>query len=415
VRRQSLEVYLHGRHIGVLSGSSLRLAFQYDPEIIAEYGASSILLSLSLPVTRKKITGTSVFNYFDGLLPEGQVRSHLASEHGLSTPDALGLLTILGADCAGAVQAVPDGTSPDGAADAIPMTEVEVTNVVEALPTWDLPEDFAITASLGGIQSKVLLSRHGEGWAWPGRGAVSTHIIKPEPLDSPIPHLLEAEDWALKVAAAAGLPAAESRLETFGTRQAIVVTRYDRTHGGGRLHQEDFTQALALASSAKYEGTTAPPSRLTTLVAAAAPHTRDDDAFRRDLLRAVTFNLVIGNGDAHSKNYSLLIRDGGEVLLAPLYDVAPTQLLYAPSVNAGHALGGQARLNHLTLDHIVREGAAWGLDANDARTTAAAALEAVAGAAASTGLEGSIGFLGELVPARATDLLNGGTARRTLT
>lgn len=109
MKRQSLEVYLHGRHIGVLSGSSLRLAFQYDPDIIAEYGASSILLSLSLPVTRKKITGASVFNYFDGLLPEGQVRSHLASVNGLSTPDALGLLRILGADCAGAVQAVPDG------------------------------------------------------------------------------------------------------------------------------------------------------------------------------------------------------------------------------------------------------------------------------------------------------------------
>ncbi|QHK21859.1 hypothetical protein GU243_21785 [Pseudarthrobacter psychrotolerans] len=173
------------------------------------------------------------------------------------------------------------------------------------MPTWDLPDDFAVTASLGGIQSKVLLSRHGEGW----------------------------------------------------------------THDGGRLHQEDFTQALALASSAKYEGTTAPPSRLTTLVAAAAPHTRDDDAFRRDLLRAVTFNLVIGNGDAHSKDYSLLVRDGGEVLLAPLYDVAPTRLLYAPSVNAGHTLDGQARLNHLTLDHVVREGAAWGMDTDDARIT----------------------------------------------
>ncbi|WP_426987539.1 hypothetical protein [Pseudarthrobacter sp. Y6] len=55
-----------------------------------------------------------------------------------------------------------------------------------------------------------------------------------------------------------------------------------------------------------------------------------------------------------------------------------------------------------------------GSDADDARTTAAAALEAVAGAAATTRAEGSIGFLGELVPARATDLLNGETARRTL-
>ncbi|WP_028266113.1 HipA N-terminal domain-containing protein [Arthrobacter sp. MA-N2] len=86
---------------------------------------------------RRKIDGTAAYNYFDGLLPEGQLRSHLASENRLSTLDALGLLAILGADCAGAVQALP---------------------------------------------SKVLLSRHGDGWAWPGRGAVSIHIIKPEPL-----------------------------------------------------------------------------------------------------------------------------------------------------------------------------------------------------------------------------------------
>ncbi|MHC6219548.1 type II toxin-antitoxin system HipA family toxin [Arthrobacter sp. MMS24-S77] len=256
--RKSLEVFLHGEHVGVLTGSGLRMSFQYDPDVVAEYGASSILLSLSLPVDRKKIDGPAVYNYFDGLLPEGQVRSHLASENGLSTPDALGLLTVLGADCAGAVQALPAGTSPDGPADSQTMTVDEVVGVVEALPTWDLPDDFAITASLGGIQSKVLLSRHGDGWAWPGRGAVSTHIIKPEPLDSPVPHLLASEDWALKVATAAGLLAAQAHLEMFGSRQAIVVTRYDRTPDGGRLHQEDFTQALALASTSKYETSTAP-------------------------------------------------------------------------------------------------------------------------------------------------------------
>ena len=355
-RTRNLDAFLHGEHLGVLSGSGLKMSFLHDPGVVAEYGASSILLSLSMPVGRKKIEGAAVYNYFDGLLPEGQVRSHLAHENGLPTPDALGLLAILGADCAGAVQALPAGTPPDGPASARPLTEAEVISVVEALPTWDLPEDFAITASLGGIQSKVLLSRHGHGWAWPGQGAVSTHIIKPEPVDSPVPHLLAAEDWALKVAAAAGLPAAEAQLEMFGTRPAIVVTRYDRTPEGARLHQEDFTQALALPSTSKYETSTATPSRLARIVNAAAPHTRDDREFRRALLRAITYNLVIGNGDAHSKNYSLLLRDGGEVMLAPLYDVAPTLLLYPPSNNAGHVVGGQSRLNYLTLDHLVREG-----------------------------------------------------------
>lgn len=230
-----------------------------------------------------------------------------------------------------------------------------------------------------------------------------------------MPHLLTAENWSLRVAAAAGLPAATAELTTFGNRRAIVVARYDRTASDGRVHQEDFTQALALGSDAKYEGSTRPPSRLTRLVSAAAPHTRDDEQFRRMLLRAVTFNLVIGNGDAHSKNYSILVLDGGAVQLAPLYDVAPTLLLYPLSTNAGHALSGLARLNYLTLDHLVREGAAWGMSVEHARETAVEVLERIAAAAAITDADSDeLGFLKNLVLARAADLINGGTARRSM-
>lgn len=66
--------------------------------------------------------------------------------------------------------------------------------------------------------------------------------------------------------------------------------------------------------------------------------------------------MAIGNGDAHSKNYSLILRDGGEVLLAPLDDGAPTLLLYALSNNAGHAVAGQIRLGYITLEHLARKG-----------------------------------------------------------
>lgn len=410
--RRALEVYLHGRHIGVLAGTSLKLAFQYDADVVAEYGAGATLLSLALPVSRRKLTGPAVYNYFDGLLPEGQVRSQLAKENGVSTPDALGLLRVLGADCAGAVQVLPTGVEPQQTGVGREIKPGELVSLIEALPTWDLPEDFMITASLGGVQSKVLVSWIDGRWIWPDGGTVSTHIIKPEPLDSPVPHLLASEDWALKVAAAAGLPAAESHLETFGSRGAIVVKRFDRTAAGDRIHQEDFTQALGLSSDAKYEGTTAPPSRLTTLTSLAAPHARDEQAFLRQLLSAVTFNALIGNGDAHSKNYGVLILDGGEVQLAPLYDAAPTLLLHAHSVNAGHALGGQIKLPYLTLEHIVREGVVWGLGAADARLAVTATVESAAEAAAATASTPEIDFLREIVPTRAKGLLDGRTARR---
>ena len=133
-------------------------------------------------------------------------------------------------------------------------------------------------------------------------------------------------------------------------------------------------------------------------------------SFKLDLLRAVSFNLLIGNGDAHSKNYSVLIRETGEVTLAPLYDAAPTLLLYARSSNAGHSVAGQARLNYITLDHLVREAAGWGVDAEAARSTVTEVLTAAAEAQVPAADE--LQHLPSLVADRASDLLAGDVARR---
>lgn len=93
--RKTLDVFLRGTRIGELKGGGLRLSFQYDRATVAEYGSGSILLSLSMPVSRNTIEGPEVYDFFDGLLPEGQVRSHIAKENGLPTPDAFGLLRVL--------------------------------------------------------------------------------------------------------------------------------------------------------------------------------------------------------------------------------------------------------------------------------------------------------------------------------
>lgn len=411
-RSRSLAVWLHGRQIARLTGTSLRPRLEYLPDVVAEYGAGAVLLSLSLPLQSKPVTGPAVLNFFDGLLPEGQVRAHLSDLYKIPPTDIKGLLAAVGADCAGAVQVLPEGKDPAGEGKLQPMSRAEVVTAVESLPTWDLPDDFVISTSLGGVQSKILLSREGRRWYWPSNGAVSTHIIKPDPFDSPIPDLLAAEHWALDLARAANLPAARTGLERFGTRVALVVERYDRTKEHRRIHQEDFTQVLGIPSTAKYDQSTAVPSRLAQVAAVAAPHTRNAATFKLDLLRAVSFNLLIGNGDAHSKNYSILIQETGEVLLAPLYDAAPTLLLYARSTNAGHAVAGQARLNYITLDHLVREASSWGLDPGVARSAASEVFSAAAEGevAAPDGLED----LPLLVARRASDLLEGRAARRTV-
>ncbi len=382
-----LNVWLHGIRVARLSEPSrYRLRMDFTTDALDTFGEGSRVLSLSLPISPKPAVdgkgraGSIVSAFIEGLLPEGNLRQHLATEAGVPVTDTMGLLRIVGAECAGAVQILPDGVEPGGG-HVRRLTDDEVTRLVVDLPTYHLPDGTTPQASLAGIQDKVLLVALPDGaWGWPEAGAPSTHIIKPEPLGSALPQLIQTEDWALRVARHARIAAAESTLARFDERDAIVVTRYDRTPSGERLHQEDFCQALGLDPQAKYESTAEFErygSRLRRLARAAAARSRDPDAFRIALLEAVTFNVVIGNGDAHSKNYSLLIDRAGSVSLAPLYDAAPVMHLDSRYKGTGHIINGRSNIDSVDVDDLASEGASWGMSSRRARATAEATMERV--------------------------------------
>ena len=218
------------------------------------------------------------------------------------------------------------------------------------------------------------------GWGWPEAGAASTHIIKPEPLGGAVNYLIQTENWALRVARYADVRAAESRLGRFKEREAIVVARYDRTPEGRRLHQEDFCQALSLDPHAKYESTSEAArlrSRLRRLARAAAPRALDPDGFRLALLQAVTFNIVIGNSDAHSKNYSVMIDRDGSVSLAPIYDAAPVMYLDPAFKGTGHVINGKTSIDTINVDDLAAEAASWGMGAGRADAAVRSCMERV--------------------------------------
>jgi serine/threonine-protein kinase HipA len=313
--RRALDVWLHGVHVARLSEPSrFRLRWEFTDEALDTFGEGSRVLSLALPFSRRPVQDRNgepqVSAFVEGLLPEGNLRRYVATEAGVPVTDTITLLERVGAECAGAVQILADGAKP-GAGRVRRLTKREVDSLIADLPTYHLPEGATPQASLAGIQDKVLLVALPDGgWGWPEAGAPSTHIIKPEPFGGAVKYLIQTEDWALRLAHEAGISAAESCLERFQEREAIVVTRYDRSTEGQRLHQEDFCQALGLDPQAKYESTGEAArlgSRLRRLARTAAPRALDPDGLRSALLRAVTFNVVIGNADAHSKNYSVMI------------------------------------------------------------------------------------------------------------
>lgn len=355
-----LDVWLHGTRTGTLArlrNGALRLRFTDDA--LDRWGERSRPLSLSLPLTTRRTEGPEAERYFAGLLPESALRSQLEREHGLRPGDTFGLLRVLGAECAGAVQILPSGETPRTGL-LHELTEAEVARIVADLPTLPVPNELPVGASLGGVQAKVLLTRTSTGWAWPLDGAMSTHIVKPEPLDDRVvPDLVRLEDWTMRLARAAGLAAASTTVEDFTGRTALVVERFDRKNGA-RLHQEDLAQGLGIDARDKYEAARL-DGHLARIAALAQEHAADPGSFLATLLEQVTFNVVVGNGDAHAKNYSYFIDDTALARPAPLYDTAAVHLVVPRFNRSGLAVNGRTRLDYLRADDLVAEGAAWGM------------------------------------------------------
>jgi serine/threonine-protein kinase HipA len=132
--------------------------------------------------------------------------------------------------------------------------------------------------------------------------------------------------WARRFQVSARNPfalTANSQVMRFEDQVAIVIERYDRQRteaGLVRVHQEDMCQALAIPPTVKYENEGGPGARAIVDLIRTFSGRPDEDV--RRFVDALTFNWLIGGTDAHAKNYSMLIGEGGRARLAPLYDIA---------------------------------------------------------------------------------------------
>ncbi|WP_461480046.1 HipA N-terminal domain-containing protein [Mycobacterium sp. HUMS_1102779] len=159
--RKALDVWLYGVHVARLSEPRrFRLRLDFTGEALDTFGEGSRVLSLALPISRKPIQDRDgklqVSAFIEGLLPEGNLRRHIATEARVPTNDTMTLLERVGAECAGAVQILLDGAKP-GAGQVRRLTKQEVDSLITDLPTYHLPEGATPQASLAGIQDKVLL------------------------------------------------------------------------------------------------------------------------------------------------------------------------------------------------------------------------------------------------------------------
>ena len=311
------------------------MRFSYGDEWTEDVSAPPI--SLSLPKQPQSFSQRLCLPFFEGLLPEGAQRDAVAAGLGVSPSNTFRLLAGLGAELAGALTLLPDGEAPGGAVvdgASEPLADDELVHLLETIRTQPflVGDATELRMSLAGAQSKLPVVLVDDGVALPAPGQPTTHILKP-----PIPDLdgpTENEAFAMRLAARMGLAVAPVRAQVVAGRPYLLVERYDRRSASDgsveRLHQEDFCQALGIVPQRKYASDGGPGfPECFELIRRVCTRPAVDVL---KLLDAAILQVLLGNADAHGKNYSLLRTPDNGIELAPLYDLLSTIAypLYSP-------------------------------------------------------------------------------------
>ncbi len=321
-----LIVWWDDRAVGRLSiNRSGEMRFAYSEAWLTDTAAPA--LSISLPKRAEPFTRRDSRPFFEGLLPEEAQREAIAAALGVSEGNEFRLLEKLGGEVAGALVLWPKGETPPDPGDATvttPLSDDALLGVLDRLPRRPLlAGETGLRLSLAGVQSKLPVVLVEEKVALPAPGQPTTHILKP-PIER-FEATTENEAFAMRLAARMNLDVASVEARCVAGRTYLLVERYDRKRLDDgrvkRLHQEDFCQALSVFPERKYASEGGPTFKACfDLIRRAC--TRPAIQVLK-LLDAAIFQALIGNADAHGKNYSLLHNDSG-IVLAPLYDLLST-------------------------------------------------------------------------------------------
>ena len=342
----ALQVWADEAHVAAIEheGRDDRWGLHYAPPWLAD--AQSYPLSPALPLVRPAAdyASASIKRFIEHLLPEGRALDVAIAYNGLARTNVFGLIWALGAETAGALRFAGDAAAAQPAGEPtwreIPLQELD-RRIAERehmpLTVWD----GKVRMSVAGLQDKLLvyldraLADGGRLFLVDVPRLASTHILKPDTGNPNTPHLAVNEHFCMSLARRMGLPAAEVDLLRT-PRPVLVVRRFDRELQPGcgelrvrRRHIIDACQACDLPVAYKYERNLGS--------APAVRHIRDGMSFERlfrcadltankaaarlALLRWALFQFLIGNSDAHGKNFSFFVRPGGLLEPTPWYDL----------------------------------------------------------------------------------------------
>ncbi len=347
-----LNVWLFTKQVGTLGLVNGRLNFEYTQDWLHEPNAT--VLSCSLPLQKEPFDDHVTRPFFAGLLPEGKMRQLIAQQLHVSGQNEFALLDHLGGECAGAVTFLEQGKAlaqPEQDDDVQWLTDEELVAVLDELPHRPmLAGKDGLRLSLAGAQDKLPVVFDGTRIGLPLNGTPSSHILKPaiQGVEASVIN----EGFCMALAQAMQLKPASALIRKVGDREFLLVERYDRMIDFDghrqRLHQEDFCQALGVVPEMKYQNEGGP--NLAQCFGLVRRVTRPSAPHVLRLLDYVIFNALIGNHDAHGKNFSLLYAAKVPVL-SPFYDTLSIAVYPKLSLKMAMKIGTKYKFTEVYARH----------------------------------------------------------------
>ena len=325
-----LRITLHERLVGYLAGfqdgrNVLTFADEYKSD--AGRPTYSLITHPRFPRAEKILsepwsTKQKLHPTLSNLLPEGVLRELIAQGLKVHVDNEFALLTYLGEDLPGALVAEP--MEPD----EVPTQLLDAYGKVKAVKIEKTDRENKF--SLAGIQMKFSMKQQDGRYNLSKGDVLGDWIVKtPSTKHKDVPL---NEFTAMSLATMAGIEVPEMRLVELDKldnlppinlpdeKLAFAIKRFDRNNDQ-RIHMEDFAQVLVKYPHEKYKSASY-EQVATILYNFSGDGLADTQQFARRLL----VNILLANGDAHIKNWSLLYSDQVTPRLSPTYDIVTTNV-----------------------------------------------------------------------------------------
>lgn len=345
-----LNVLLYGRKIGTLTYlGGEKTVFAFTDDYINDPDRPTLGLGFKDMhgdlITDHRSNKIKLMPFFSNLLPEGHLRKYLAEKADIHPDREFFLIWVLGRDLPGAVTLEPaDGEAwpPVDDADLDPVQQAKAQEDILRFSLAGVQLKFsAITDATGGLT----IPASGTGGDWIVKLPSKEHAGVPENefsmmslarmvgIDVPAIDLVD-------VSSIGNLPAGIDKLGN----HAFIIQRFDRADDNVSIHIEDFAQVYGVFAEDKYKKASS-----ANIASVIAGETGGQDT--EEFIRRLTFNTLIGNGDMHLKNWSLIYPDERHARLSPAYDFVST-IPYIPGDQAALNFSRTRNFTEFTWDEL---------------------------------------------------------------